>query len=72
MKAEVIKNSVEELRKDLEDARQKVRMLEQMIRTYENLCPHRWEDGSEAWILQTGIRYKKQVCAICGKEEDLR
>ena len=72
MKPETLQNVINELKADLEKVEKQAKILRMAIETHQNLCPHKWADGTDAWVEETGIRYRIQKCAICGKEEDLR
>ena len=72
MKPETIKQTIQELEKDLQDARSKVEILEKAIEAHRSMCPHQYDDGSSAWVEEVGINYRYEVCRICGKEINLR
>ncbi len=72
MNPETIKQTIQELEKDLQDARKKVEILQKAIEAHRSICPHQYEDGTPAWVKEVGYHYKLEKCAICGKEIDLR
>jgi len=72
MNPKTIKQTIQELEKDLQAARRKVEILQKAIEAHRSICPHQYEDGSSAWVKEVGINYKYEKCEICGKEINLR
>ena len=72
MNPKTIKQTIQELEKDLQEARRKVEILEKAIQVHRKICPHQYEDGTPAWVKEVGINYKYEKCEICGKEVNLR
>ncbi len=67
-----LQRTVEVLEENLRNHEKQARLLRKAIDSYQKMCTHKWEDGSEAWVEQTGMNYHIRTCVICGKTEDLR
>ncbi len=71
MDASVIKEAVEHLRKEEQFLSERLNQIREIISGYQEICQHKYDDGTDAMIRHTGAKYKYEECQICGKIENL-